>query len=40
MYICRNQSARYARQISTKLEFSRYKFEKCSNIKFHENASS
>jgi len=31
------QSARYSRQILTKLEFSQQIFEKYSNTKFHEN---
>jgi hypothetical protein len=33
------QSNAYSCQILIKLEFSRQSFEKCSNIKFHENSS-
>jgi len=37
MYIGLHESTVYSCQILIKLEFSRYIFEKYSNINFHEN---
>jgi len=37
MYIGLHESTRHSCQILMKRQFSRYIFEKCSNIKFHGN---
>ena len=40
MYIDLHESTRHTRQILVKRELSRQVFEKCTNMKFHENPSS